>query len=76
MFAGEELDLSERLKECAKGAGREIVILHRHPLVTSDRKMHLYSTWDYLRLLLRVIANRHHTLRNREACHIWYDGRR
>lgn len=76
MFAGEELDLSERLKEFAKDSGREIVILQRHPLLTSDRKMHLYSGWDYFRLLLRLAGNQRRTLRNREACHIWYDGRR
>lgn len=76
LFAGEELDLSERLKELAQETGREVVILHRHPLLTSDRKVHLYSRWDYVKLLLRVVGNRHRTLRNREACHIWYDGRR
>ena len=76
MFAGEELDLSERLKEFAKTDGRDIVILREHPLLTSDRKVHLYTKWEYMRLLLRAAANRHRTLRNREACHIWYDGRR
>jgi glycosyltransferase involved in cell wall biosynthesis len=76
MFAGEELDLSERLKEFAKTDGRNIVILHRHPLLTSDRKIHLYTKWECLKLLLRVAGNRHRTLRNREACHLWYDGRR
>jgi len=52
------------------------VILHRHPLVTSARKMRLYSTWELLRFVLRAGLNRNRVLRNREACHTWYDGRR
>lgn len=76
LFAGEELDLTKRLRDLARGLNREIVILHRHPLVTSSRKMRLYSTWEMLRLLLRVGASRGRALRDREACHSWYDGRR
>lgn len=76
LFAGEELDLSERLKELGRETGKQIVILHRHPLLTSDRKMRLYSGWDYARLLWRVVRNPEQTLRDREACYIWYDGRR
>ncbi|MEP7291629.1 MAG: AMP-binding protein, partial [Chloroflexota bacterium] len=36
-FAAEELDLSKRLHELARETGREIVILHHHPLVTSGK---------------------------------------
>lgn len=75
LFAGEELELSKRLKVLARRTGQRIVILHRHPLVTSARKLRLYSAWDHLRLLLRVAANRQ-TLSRREACTLWYDGRR
>jgi glycosyltransferase involved in cell wall biosynthesis len=76
LFAGEELDLSRRLGQLARATGREIVILHRHPLVTSGRKMRLYSTWELLRLLLRAGRTRGRALKNREVCHSWYDGRR
>ena len=76
LFAGEELDLSKRLRELARQTGREIVILHRHPLLTSARKMWLYSTWDLLRLLFRAGLDQKRALRSREACHTWYDGRR
>jgi len=75
-FAGEELDLSWRLKKLAREDGREIVILHRHPLLTSARKMQLYTGREHLRFLFRVAIGRGRTLRNREACHTWYDGRR
>ncbi len=76
MFAGEELDLTTRLQELARGSGRTIVILHRHPLLTSARKVQLYSTGDHLRFLWRVIVNREATFRDRAACYAWYDGRR
>lgn len=75
-FAGEELDLSKRLHELAKKSGRRIVILHEHPLLTSARKVRLYSTWEHLRFVLRAGLRPHTALRDREACHSWYDGRR
>ena len=49
LFAAEELDLSKRLKQFARGTGRKIVILHRHPLRTSARKMKLYTPREHLR---------------------------
>jgi glycosyltransferase involved in cell wall biosynthesis len=76
LFVGEELDLTTRLQELGRAAGREIVILHRHPLLTSARKVRLYSTWEHLRFLFRVVTRREATFRNREACYAWSDGRR
>ena len=75
LFAAEELDLSKRLKRLARETGRGIVILHRHPLVTSARKMRLYTIWDHLKLLACVAFNRR-ALYRRESCALWYDGRR
>jgi len=37
--------------------------------------MRLYTPWDHLRLLARVTYNRR-VLTKREACALWYDGRR
>ena len=75
LFAGEELEFSQRLKKFAGGTGKEIVILHQHPLKTSARKMRLYTVRDHLQLLARVAFNRR-TLNRRESCTLWYDGRR
>jgi glycosyltransferase involved in cell wall biosynthesis len=75
LFAAEELDLSQRLKRLARESNRKLVILHRHPLVTSARKMRLYTVRDHLKMLVRVVFNRR-ALRSREACTLWYDGRR
>ena len=75
LFAAEELELSQRLRKLARETNREIVILHRHPLVTSARKMRLYTWGDHFKLLARVLFNRR-ALTRRESCTLWYDGRR
>ncbi len=76
LFAAEELDLSQRLKKLARATGKKIVILHRHPLVTSARKMKLYSKREQFRFFLRAVFNQRRTLRDRDAVYLWYDGRR
>jgi glycosyltransferase involved in cell wall biosynthesis len=76
LFVSEELDLSKRLKRLARTLGKHGIILHDHPLVTSARKMHLYSPWEHLWFLCRTVFGLGRTMNNREACHIWYDGRR
>jgi glycosyltransferase involved in cell wall biosynthesis len=76
LFAAEELELSQRLKKLARETGRRIVILHRHPLVTSARKMRLYTAREHLRFFLLAIFNQRRMLTSREEAHLWYDGRR
>jgi glycosyltransferase involved in cell wall biosynthesis len=76
LYAAEEIDLSRRLKALARRRGSEVVILHRYPLVTSDRKARLYTLREHLAFLLRLVVSRGRTLRDRDACHVWYDGRR
>ncbi len=76
LFASEELELSKRLKSLARAERKRIVILHRHPILTSARKMHLYSTGEHLRFMAKTILSGGKTLKSAEASHIWYDGRR
>jgi glycosyltransferase involved in cell wall biosynthesis len=76
LFCAEELELSQRLKKLAKETGKHVVILHRHPLVTSARKMRLYSPGDHLRFLFRAIFDTRRAMGSRESAHMWYDGRR
>jgi GT2 family glycosyltransferase len=76
LFASEEIDLSKRLKKLAKQRGKRAAILHKHPIVTSARKVHLYTPREHFMFLLRTLARRGGTLRSRESCHTWYDGRR
>ena len=75
-FAAEEIDLSRRLKKWARGTGSKLVILHRNPLTTSARKVHLYTPGETLRMLLRAVLTGGRSLRKRESTHLWYDGRR
>ena len=76
LYASEEIDLSKRLKALAKTEGKKITILHAHPLLTSARKIHLYSVREHLWFLLKLIFTGGRVLQNRDACHTWYDGRR
>jgi glycosyltransferase involved in cell wall biosynthesis len=76
LFAAEELDLCLRLKKLARATRRKIIILHRHPIKTSARKMKLYSSRELLVFFARSIFNHRRTMRNRDAAYLWYDGRR
>jgi glycosyltransferase involved in cell wall biosynthesis len=76
LFAGEELDLSKRLKKHARRVGKQIVILHRHPLLTSARKLDLYTPREYLRFIAKAALLPRKVLTSRAECHPWYDGRR
>jgi len=76
LYASEEIDLFQRLKKLARQRGKRITILHRHPLVTSARKMHLYTPWEHLRFLGKTALLMGRPLRSREECLTWYDGRR
>ena len=76
LFASEEIDFSKRIQKLGRQRAKRVTILHRHPLVTSVRKMHLYRGRDVLRFLLRNIWLRGRAVNNREECAFWYDGRR
>lgn len=76
LFAGEEIDLSQRLKKLGRQKGRGVVILHRHPLRTSARKLKLYTGRELLAFFVRAAFNQRRMLTSREAAYLWYDGRR
>jgi glycosyltransferase involved in cell wall biosynthesis len=75
-FCAEELEFGQRLKKLAKETEKRVFILHRHPLLTSARKMRLYSPLDHLRFLFRAIFDTRRAMGSRESAHMWYDGRR
>lgn len=76
LFVSEELELSQRLKRYGRQHGRSMVILRRHRLQTSPRKLHLYSLGELARFLALYVLSGRRLARRREACAIWYDGRR
>ena len=76
LYAAEEVELFRRLKKLARARGLRIVVLHRHPLMTSARKATLYTWGEMGRFALRMATSRGQSLRSREGCQPWYDGRR
>jgi len=75
IFVGEELELSQRIKKLAKKTGKQVVILHRHPLVTSARKCG-FTPCASTSLSVYMIFNPYARATSREKVHLWYDGRR
>jgi glycosyltransferase involved in cell wall biosynthesis len=76
LFVAEELELSLKLKKLARQTRKKVVVLHRHPLVTSARKAHLYSMREHLWFLVKTAFQGGRNLKRRDACPVWYDGRR
>ena len=76
LFAGEELDLSKRLKKVARSKKKKVIILHQHPLTTSPRKVELYTVRQHILFMAKAALLPGRTMRSREACYIWYDGKR
>lgn len=76
-FAGEEIDLALRLqKTVGRRERRRTVVLHRHPILTSARKLRLYGKREIARFLFKAVFRPRKTTGDREACALWYDGRR
>jgi len=76
LFASEEIDLSRRLKQAARAKKRRMVIITEERLVTSSRKMHLYTRGEHLRFMVKVFLFPRKVLASREQCSLWYNGRR
>lgn len=76
LYISEEIEFSQRLKGLARQKKRKIIILRRHPLLTSARKLHLYGFKDYVRLISRLTLSGGTSRKRRDQCGPWYDGRR
>jgi len=69
-FAGEEVYFSLELK---KLGGFKVL---REPVVTSARKLRMYSAKDFLPKFFGVIFRGPRGVRSREKLSLWYDGKR
>ena len=76
LYASEEIFLFKKLKKKARADRKRILILHKHPLVTSARKMRLYTPGEHLKFLAKTVFQFGRTLKDPKECHTWYDGRR
>lgn len=70
LYATEEIDLSRRLKT----QGR-FIIVPAH-VVTSSRKMRLYSNFWPFQMLWRLLIHGPKLLRQRKGLELWYEGKR
>lgn len=76
LFAADEIDLSQLLKQWGRKRHLKFTILTRHPLVTSPRKVQLYSGREIAGQLFSVMFSPRKTLQDKKKLPIWYDGRR
>ena len=76
MFAADEIDLSKLLKKWGRKHGLKFTILTRHPLVTSPRKIKLYTRKEIAGQLFNLIFSPRKALLDKKKLPIWYDGRR
>lgn len=77
LYASEEIDLSQRLNHLARQRHLQpMCILTSHPLLTSGRKARLYTPWEHMRFMMKAVFSLGRSLNRRDACPIWYDGRR
>jgi glycosyltransferase involved in cell wall biosynthesis len=70
VFVGEEVFFSLAMRKL----GRFTIL--REPMITSGRKLRMYSTWQLLRHSFAMLINPMQLARNRERLAIWYDGKR
>jgi len=70
LFIGEEIFFSLALRKL----GRFKVL--REPIVTSGRKLRMYSARDILGNSVSVIMRGPRAARSRDQLHLWYDGKR
>lgn len=70
LFIGEEIYFSLALRKL----GRFRIL--REPIVTSGRKLRMYSAREIVGNSLSVILRGPSAARSREGLHIWYDGKR
>jgi len=69
-FAAEELFFSRNVK--AQGDFK----LVRHPVITSARKLHRYSTWELARFILIPLSNLRGPLKSKSGLEILYEDQR
>lgn len=75
-YTGEEIWFSRKLKAWGRKHRMPFKVLHRHPLMTSARKVSLYSRGELLKTLIYSMFLYPFVRHRRQAWFMWYDGRR
>jgi glycosyltransferase involved in cell wall biosynthesis len=76
VYAGEEILFSAALARWARQRRQRVVILKRHPHVSSGRKFRLYTKGEMVGLCLRALLRPGRTLGDPRRLAFFYDGRR
>ena len=76
VFVGEDYELSQRLNKLSKETGKRFVILRRHPIITSARRLKDFTVLSPLKLVAHIVLRPYACITSREAARRWYDGRR
>jgi glycosyltransferase involved in cell wall biosynthesis len=76
LYASEEVELCGRLKRAARRRGMRLMIIREERLLTSARKLHLYSRREHFWFFLKAFVFPRRVLANRDECVLWYNGRR
>jgi len=76
LYAAEEIEFDQRLKRLARQRRQRVRIIRRPRLLSSNRRMVMYSPFRLLGFMLRSTFSAGFNLRRRETCNWWYDGQR
>ena len=76
LYAAEEIEFDHRLKRLARQRQQRIHIIRRPPLLSSNRRMVMYSPFRLLWFMLVSTFTAGFNLRRRATCNWWYDGQR
>ena len=67
--------MRKRLKKLANETGKRFVILHRHPILTSTRRLKQRSPFVAFKALYYIMFPPRNIRVSREKARIWYDSR-
>jgi len=76
LYVAEEIDLSIKLQRFGANRGQQFQIIRGQPLLTSSRKVRLYSPWELGLVTLQMLRHPRRFFRDPTICYPWYDGRR
>lgn len=76
LFICEDVDFSNRINKESKRHGQNTQLIKNTYVITSDRKLRLFSIFEHLWFWIYFRFNREKTITTRSLCSMWYSGRR
>ena len=76
LYAAEELEFDHRLKQLGRLRGQRVEILRQPRLLTSNRRMVMYSPFRIFGFIAITCLTLGFSLQRKSMCNWWYDGRR